>query len=215
MKRLIYAVMGSALIGITVSAEQTAEGNGGLKEGWQVGPNVGYTCGGNTMSANVAYGIQCAYQFEESPARIELAYDRLKNNGSLLQPTGITASDKLDINALTVTGLRRMPIGEALTGYVGGGVGYYLSSFKESFSGGYEWTRTGTSFGYHLDCGADYAVAQNIELFADLRYEMISYGAKTTVNITDVQGQIGKLKSEDMTSSWDHFMIRIGASYKF
>ncbi|MEI6808985.1 MAG: outer membrane beta-barrel protein [bacterium] len=215
MKRFMYAVTGSMLISITAMANPTDDLDAGFKAGWQAGPTIGYTCLGNTMSGNITYGVQGAYQLTEYPVKIELAYDRLTDSGTFLDKTGITGSDELDVNAFTVTGLWRSPLGTALTGNVGGGVGCYMSNFREGFEQGFEWERTGTKFGYHLDCGADYAVAENIELFAGLRYAIISYDAKTTVNTTQAQGQIGTLTSRDVTSSWNHFTLRIGASYKF
>ena len=181
-----------------------------LKEGFQIGPNLGYTFGGDVNQATISYGVQGVYQFKEVPIKIELAYDRLKDSGS-----GGDVSVSLDVNAVTLTGWWCIPLQNNFSLYAGGGLGYYMPSASVDLGSDLQGMGINASVsvdnavGFILGGGVEYAVSDNIGLFADLRYTFVNF------NMTATASAYGESESAGGSGSWDHFMLRVGGNYKF
>ena len=201
------------------------------KEGFQIGPNVGYTVGGDVDSPNIAFGLQASYQFSQVPIKVELGYERLKDSFGINSSANWAGID-MNVNAITLSAWWYFPIQDKFSVYAGGGVGYYMPSVSLGAEAQSQMNDLGglgapyginanidasadNAFGFHLGVGAEYEVANNFGLFADVRYIVVKFDGTVTGSVSAPGYGVFETESLSASQDWNHFEVRIGGNYKF
>ena len=201
------------------------------KEGFQIGPNVGYTVGGDVDSPNIAFGLQASYQFSQVPIKVEVGYERLKDSFGVDSSANWAGID-MNVNAITLSAWWYFPIQDKFSLYAGGGIGYYMPSVSigsEAQGQVDEITQLAreygmnasvdvsadNAFGIHVGGGAEFEVANNFGLFADVRYIMVKFDGTVTATVSDPYYGISDSESSSLSQHWNHFEFRVGGNYKF
>ena len=191
----------------------------GQKDGFQLGPNLGYTFGGGVESPSLTYGLQAAYQFKYF--RIELAYDRLKDDATESEE-GVSMSMKLKANAISLSGWGRLPVTDKFGLYAGGGLNYYMPSMDtDATVNGRDLAGAGVkvdvdvdnAFGFQVGVGAEYAITDQIAVFADVRKVWVKLD--TDLTATMILNGLSVTESVSDKMEWYFTMARIGVNYTF
>ncbi len=180
----------------------------------KAGASLGLPFAGDTESADIAPGVQVVCQLNENvgiEAGLTLLSDKAKSSG---------ISADLDMTALTFGGRLCMPIEpNKITAYGVAGLGYYIPDISTSESG--VSVDVDNAIGFYIGGGAEYKLNESWELFADLRYALVSLDftvkEKRTREYDYYYGYYYSEGGDSMSASgdYDHAMIRFGANFRF
>lgn len=156
----------------------------GAKGGFEVMPNV------------VAEARVSMYQFES------------KEEGDKMT---------LDVMPLEVGAVYQLPLADTISVFAGGGVGYYVTSLdadldiEDDLPGAVDFdAESDNAFGYYLIGGGSFQLAENISIFADLKYTFLEVDVTLEADIVGM----GHVKESD-TANLDGLAIEGGAAIKF
>jgi opacity protein-like surface antigen len=204
-------------------------------QSFKAGPFVGYTFSGDIENEDLAYGAQVIMDLNDTFS-IELALSMLSDEASDTETVEDLFTMKVDTEleaaAITLSGRVAFPLADKLKGYAGAGIGYYIydaSADSDIVLG--DWAAgTGlsasqdaevdldNSIGLQVLAGLEYRVAENIEVFAELRYAIVDVDGEVTATTTITGPGVSESATETgelEDTGFDHALARIGLNYIF
>lgn len=171
--------------------------------------------GANTnSSAKVGFGGGASigyYVFEQFRVEVEGSYHQNDTKNQTITLGGVTTvKNKAEHFALMANGFYDIPLTDAFSLYLGGGLGAAFETFKSKYSGGtnFNYSSSKTAFAWQLMAGVAYDFNEHVGVSAGYRlFSVPSHNGKnTTINGTNTGIKIA-----------DAFIhnIEVGIKYRF